>query len=93
MAKAGSVAVALVAAILGLFLGFVGVTFLMNSDNLANASSESETFLGVFGSSSSEAGVPTEPWMGFAFLIFGGALLMFGLRALYTAFEGRSDLG
>ena len=93
MAKAGSVLVAVIAVMLGLFFGYVGVTMLVANENLASAESESWTFLGVFGESSSSASVATEPWMGMVFLVMGGAVLLFGLRALFVAFEGRGDIG
>lgn len=88
MAKAGSILVASFAVILGLFFGFVGVTFLMENDSFASGQSESRQFL-IFGESSSGAEVPTAPWIGVLFLVFGAAVLLFGLRALFVAFEGK----
>ncbi|HEX2022843.1 MAG TPA: hypothetical protein VHH36_09010 [Candidatus Thermoplasmatota archaeon] len=93
MAKAGSVVVAFFAIVLGIFLGFVGVTFLLQGEDLASSRSDSWSFLGAFGESDSEASLPVGPWMGLVFLLTGAGVLVFGLRALFTTFEGRSDLG
>lgn len=91
MAKPGSVVVALLAVVIGLFLGFAGVTFILASPELAGASEESRTFLGLFGDSSGSASVPAGPWMGLVMLLMGGALLLFGLRAMFVTFEGRGE--
>lgn len=94
VAKAGSVVVSVFAVILGLLLGFAGVTILLENGSFATSESESSSsFLGLFGQSSATGDVPTGPWMGLVFLLVGAGALMFGLRALYTTFEGRSDLG
>jgi TRAP-type C4-dicarboxylate transport system permease small subunit len=92
LAKAGSLVVAALAVALGLFLGYVGVTQMIAAGSFASGSSETHSgFLGLGGGSSTSSSVNTGAWVGLVVALVGAAALLFGLRALFVAFEGRGE--
>lgn len=93
MAKMGSVVVGLVAVFLGLALGYVGITMMMQAGAFATGeSSQSSGILGIGGESSQSASVPTSPWIGLLLALVGVGALFFGLRALFVTSEGRGEV-
>lgn len=90
MAKPGSVVVAVGAILIGGLIAVGGVLFMLQAESFFAAESERESGLfGLWGSSSDSAEMNTPAWVGLLAALLGGALLMFGFRALYATFEGR----
>ncbi|MHB8606261.1 MAG: hypothetical protein ACYDCK_13505 [Thermoplasmatota archaeon] len=91
MAKPSSVFVAVIALLIGVLLGYVGINEMLAAGTFGSAQAQSHSsFLGLFGNGSSSSGsVATPAWVGLLIAVVGASAFLFGLRALFVAVEGR----
>jgi len=78
--------VSLLSTILGGAVALAGIVVMVQAGSFASGSAEqSHGFLGLWGSGSQSADVPTAPWVGLLCALAGFAMMGFGLRAMVDA--------
>ena len=86
----GPFLVGVFALLLGLALGALGVFAMVQAGSFASAGATAERGpLGLWGSASESASVPTLPWAGLVLALVGAVVLLAGLRGMLAALNGR----
>lgn len=87
----GAVGTGVVATALGIALLVVGIVAFTSGPLFYAEHQESEGFLGLGGSSSSQAGVNPIPILGGLLVIVGGIVLVVGLSGMMRSFDKGKD--
>lgn len=87
----GAVGTGVVATGLGIALLVVGIVAATSGPIFYAEHQESEGFLGMGGSSSSQAGLNPIPILGYLLLLVGAIVLVVGLKGMMQSFEKGKD--